>query len=85
MLMMKIKMTSQIATADHADEEDQIMIDTETQSCFGIEIGQRGGWVINKSGLHSLLFQMQSQKAKGVSQNVRPFNQIAFIARWYSF
>lgn len=42
------------AVVDHVDEEDRKMIDGKTQSCFGIELGQRGGWLINESGLYCL-------------------------------
>lgn len=33
----------------HVDEEDRQMID-KTQYQIGIELGQRGGWIINESG-----------------------------------
>lgn len=43
------------AVVDHIDEDDRLMIDGTTQSQFGIELGQRGGWLINESGLYSLV------------------------------
>ena len=52
------------AVVDHVDEEDRKMIDSESQSCFGIELGQRGGWVINESGLYSLILSSKMPNAK---------------------
>lgn len=52
------------ATVDHVDSEDRIMIDAETQSQFGIELGQRGGWLINESGLYSLILSSKLPNAK---------------------
>lgn len=46
------------AIVDHIDDEDRIMIDNKTQSYFGIQLGQRGGWLINESGLYSLILQV---------------------------
>lgn len=37
--------------------------------------GMQNMTIINESGLYSLLFQMQPQKAKGVSQNEHPINE----------
>lgn len=39
----------------HVDEDDRFMVDGKTQYQNGIEIGQRGGWIINESGLYSLV------------------------------
>lgn len=50
------------AISDRVDEEDKIMIDSKTQSQFGIEIGQRGGWLINESGLYSLILSSKLPK-----------------------
>lgn len=44
------------AVCDRVDEEDRRMIDGETQSQFGIELGQRGEWLINESCLYPLNF-----------------------------
>lgn len=52
------------AVADHVDGEDRFMIDAKTQSQFGIELGQRGGWLINESGLYSLILSSKLPKAK---------------------
>ena len=38
----------------HVDEEDRQMIG-KTQYQNGIELGQRGGWLINESGFYSLV------------------------------
>ena len=40
------------------------MIDSKTQSCFGIKLGQRGGWLINESGLYSLIMSSKLPTAK---------------------
>ena len=52
----------------HTDEEDRIMVDG-TQYQNGIEfdykqIGQRGGWLINESGLYSLILSSKLPGAK---------------------
>lgn len=52
----------------HIDEEDRIMVDG-TQYQNGIEfdykqIGQRGGWLINESGLYSLIIGSKLPSAK---------------------
>jgi prophage antirepressor-like protein len=52
------------AIADRVDEEDRKMIDGKTQSQFGIELGQRGGWLINESGLYSLVLSSKLPIAK---------------------
>ena len=51
------------AVIDHVGEEDRKMIDGKTQSRFGIELGQRGGWLINESGLYSLILTSKLPKA----------------------
>ena len=48
----------------HVDEEDRRMIDKETQYQNGIEIGQRGGWIINESGVYSLILSSRLGSAK---------------------
>lgn len=40
---------------DHVDEDDRCMIDRATQSQIGTELGHHGGWLINESGLYSLI------------------------------
>ncbi len=52
------------AIVDRVDIEDRIMIGNETQSQFGIELGQRGGWLINESGLYSLILSSKLPRAK---------------------
>ena len=52
------------AVIDHVDEEDRKMVDRKTQSQFGIELGQRGGWIINESGLYSLILSSKLPTAK---------------------
>ena len=52
------------AVVDRVDEEDRQMIDGKTQSQFGIELGQRGGWIVNESGLYSLILGSKLPSAK---------------------
>lgn len=52
------------AIVDRVDEEDRKMITSETQSQIGIELGQRGGWLINESGLYSLILSSKLPTAK---------------------
>ena len=52
------------AVVDHIDEDDRLMIDGTTQSQFGIELGQRGGWLINESGLYSFVLSSKLPTAK---------------------
>lgn len=52
------------AVVDHVDEDDRLMLDGKTQSQFGIELGQRGGWIINESGLYSLILSSKLPTAK---------------------
>lgn len=52
----------------HVDEDDRIMLD-KTQYENGIEfdyrqLGQRGGWIINESGLYSLILSSRLPNAK---------------------
>jgi antirepressor len=48
----------------YVDDDDRINIDGKTQSQFGIELGQRGGWLINESGLYSLILSSKLSKEK---------------------
>lgn len=48
----------------HIDEEDRFMVDGKTQYQNGIELGQRGGWIINESGLYSLILSSKLPQAK---------------------
>lgn len=60
------------AIPTHVDEDDRILVNAETQHRFSAEfdykaLGQRGGWLINESGLYSLIL---SSKLPGASQEV---------------
>lgn len=51
------------ALIDHVDEEDKLNSKTLLSS-VGIELGQRGGWLINESGLYSLILSSKLPNAK---------------------
>lgn len=46
----------------HVDEEDRV--NSKTQGCFAVELGQRGSWLINESGLYSLIIGSKLPNAK---------------------
>ena len=48
------------AIAMHVDEEDKLNDKT------ALSLGQRGGWLINESGLYSLILSSKSAECKGV-------------------
>ena len=53
----------------HVEEEDRVLLDEKTQYQNGIEfdykaLGQRGGWLINESGLYSLILSSKLPGAK---------------------
>ena len=50
------------AILDHVDEDDRI--NSKTQGCFDPEFGQRGTWLINESGIYSLVFSSKLKSAK---------------------
>lgn len=50
------------AILDHVDEEDRV--NSKTQGCFAVELGQRGSWLINESGLYSLIIGSKLPNAK---------------------
>lgn len=52
------------AVTDRVDEDDRLMVDSKTQSQIGTELGQRGGWLINESGLYSLILSSKLPTAK---------------------
>ena len=60
------------AIADHVDDDDKVYIGTEklsseTESSFDInpkDMGQRGGWLINESGMYALIFGSKLEAAK---------------------
>lgn len=39
--------------ANHVDDEDKL--NSKTLPSFQLDLGQRGGWLINESGLYSLI------------------------------
>lgn len=50
------------AVLDHVDEEDRV--NSKTQGQIDLELGQRGGWLINESGLYSLILSSKLPNAK---------------------
>lgn len=50
------------AISDHVDEEDKL--NSKTLSSFSANLGQRGGWLINESGLYSLIMSSKLPAAK---------------------
>lgn len=57
------------AISKHVSKEDKIYWDSETQSRFTSEfnykdLGQRGGWLVNESGLYDLIFGSKLKSAK---------------------
>ena len=50
------------AVLDHVDEEDRMK--SKTQGQIDLELGQRGGWLINESGLYSLILSSKLPNAK---------------------
>lgn len=62
------------ALQDHVDAEDKL--NSKTLSSFELDLGQRGGWLINESGVYSLVFSSKLPSAKRfkhwVTHDVRP-------------
>ena len=50
------------AILDHVDEEDRV--NSKTQGQNAPELGQRGSWLINESGLYSLILSSKLPKAR---------------------
>lgn len=50
------------ALSDHIDGEDKL--NSKTLSSFELDLGQRGGWLINESGLYSLILSSKLPTAK---------------------
>lgn len=50
------------AIQDHIDKEDKL--NSKTLSSFDLDLGQRGGWLINESGLYSLILGSKLESAK---------------------
>ncbi|HIS69129.1 MAG TPA: Bro-N domain-containing protein [Candidatus Gallacutalibacter stercoravium] len=54
------------ALQDHVDEEDKL--NSKTLSSFSLDLGQRGGWLINESGLYSLVLSSKLPTARAFNQ-----------------
>ena len=73
------------ALADHVDNEDKLNNDSL------LSLGQRGGWLINESGLYSLILSSKLPKAKEfkrwVTSEVLPSirNQKFYLKRIYPY
>ena len=52
------------ALTDHVDEEDKL--NSKTLSSFEFNLGQRGGWLINESGLYSLVLSSKPLFSKSI-------------------
>lgn len=50
------------AISEHVDNEDKL--NSKTLSSFELNLGQRGGWLINESGLYSLILSSKLPNAK---------------------
>jgi hypothetical protein len=50
------------ALSDHVDAEDKL--NNESLSSLNLNLGQRGGWIINESGLYSLVLSSKLPSAK---------------------
>lgn len=50
------------AVLDHVDEDDRM--NSKTQGQIDLDLGQRGGWIINESGLYSLILSSKMPNAK---------------------
>ena len=50
------------AIQDHVDEDDKL--NSKTLSSQDLELGQRGGWLINESGLYSLVLGSKLESAR---------------------
>ncbi len=48
--------------ADHVDDEDKL--NNESLLSFELNLGQRGGWLINENGLYSLIIGSKLPKVK---------------------
>ena len=53
----------------HCDEEDYIFVDGKTRHQFGVEfnykeLGQRGGYLVNESGLYALVLRSDLKEAR---------------------
>lgn len=57
------------ALADHVDDVDKL------NNVSLSSLGQRGGWLINESGVYSLILSSKLPKAKQFKQNGQPLGQ----------
>ena len=68
------------AILDHVDEEDRV--NSKTQGQNAPELGQRGSWLINESGLYSLVLSSKLQTAKKFKRWVTGKGQQYFINKF---
>ena len=47
---------------DHVDDDDKL--NSKMLSSFELDLGQRGGWLVNESGLYSLILSSKLPSAK---------------------
>lgn len=52
------------AVAMHVDEEDKRINDKKLNDKMSLSLGQRGGWLVNESGLYSLILSSKLPTAK---------------------
>lgn len=52
------------AILDHVDEQDRLNSKSLTQGQNALELGQRGGWLVNESGFYSLALSSNLESAK---------------------
>ena len=52
------------ALLKHVAEEDRVNSKTQSQNTIKLDLGQRGGWLINESGLYSLIITSELKTAK---------------------
>ena len=50
------------AILDHVDDDDKL--NSKMLSSFELDLGQRGGWLVNESGLYSLILSSKLPSAK---------------------
>lgn len=56
------------AISEHIEQEDKL--NSKTLSSFELNLGQRGGWLINESGLYSLVLSSKLPSAKKFKHRV---------------
>ena len=70
------------AVLDHVDEDDRINSKTHGQNVP--EFGQRGTWLLNESGLYSLILSSKLPTANTISQNPNLGADDFFISTRYA-